>query len=108
MGGNGNVVVNVSTTSSTDSYTIMFHNGDTPEDPSDDGWALINSTGDSDFALRNLDGQSWTLSYDGVTVNVFEGTVPFINDETYYFNVFNSNSKLNEIGLGKLDVTTAP
>ncbi len=108
FGGNGNAVVNVSSTSSTDSYTIMFHHGDTPNDPSDDGWVFINSVGSGDFAFRNPDGQSWTLSYDGVTVNMFEGTVPFNNDETYYFNLFNSNSKLNEIGLGKFVVTTAP
>ena len=108
FGGNGNLVVNVSSTSTTDSYTLMFHNADTPDDPLDDGWALINSVGSGDFAVRNPDGQSWTLSYDGVTVNVFEGTVPFNNNDTYYFNVFNSNYKINEIGLGKFDVIGAP
>jgi len=76
------------------------------------GWPganqLLNSLGEGGLANRNSDGQSWTLSYDGVTINVFEGTIPFNENDTYLFNVFNSSSKVNEIGLGKLDVTIAP
>jgi hypothetical protein len=86
----------------------MFSNGIDPNDPSDDEWVLINSLGEGGLANRNSDGQSWTLSYDGVTINVFEGTIPFNENDTYLFNVFNSSSKVNEIGLGKLDVTIAP
>ncbi len=108
FGGNGNVVINVSNTSSTNYYILMFSNGIDPNDPSDDEWVLINSLGEGGLANRNSDGQSWTLSYDGVTINVFEGTIPFNENDTYLFNVFNSSSKVNEIGLGKLDVTIAP
>jgi hypothetical protein len=43
FGGNGNVVINVSNTSSTNYYILMFSNGIDPNDPSDDEWVLINS-----------------------------------------------------------------
>lgn len=104
--GNGTATISVLSSSPTDAYTLMFTKGVSQTDPADDQFILLNFLADGVSATRN--GTSWTLVFNGVTVNVSEGSTPFAENDTFLFNVFNSASKINEIGLGEFDVTSTP
>jgi hypothetical protein len=104
--GNGTSVISVQSSAQTATYIVMFTKGINQTDPADDQFILINHLGEGDSVFRN--GTSWTLDFNGVTVVVTEGSVPFAEDGTFAFNVFNSTAKVNEIGLGSFDVTTTP
>jgi len=104
--GNGTATISVLPSSPTDAYTLMFTKGISQTDPADDQFILLNFLADGVSATRN--GTSWTLVFNGLTVNVSEGATPFAENDTFLFNVFNSASKINEIGLGEFDVTSTP
>lgn len=104
--GNGIAKVSVTSISPSSAYTIMFTKGNDQADPKDDQFILLNTSGDGEVATRN--GSNWNLNFNGLTVNISEGTIPFEEDDTFIFNVFNSTSKINMIGLGEFDVTSQP
>lgn len=99
--GNGIIAVNVASWSPTEFYSVMF-----TEDIN--AWLICDFDGDCFDIFANPNGTSWTFNQNGLNIEILQGTMPFKTDDTWLFNVFKSNNKLNEINIGPYTVTTNP
>jgi hypothetical protein len=93
--GNGTIRIEAMAGAGTESYRLTFM---------DNKWVVKNASDVTNIFPTKSDGQSCDIVHNRISIKISKGDIPFVNNDTYSFSVFNSTAKKNLIALGKNNV----
>ncbi len=102
MVGNGSISITTSNFANTEGYSLTY-------DGLTNRFFLQTSTGVGAFYNPNANETTWNISTISLNITINQGTTPFADEDTFIFSTFKTgSSKMNQVGLGSVNVLTNP